>query len=295
MAELVLAKDFPRAEQADWRKLVEEALRGAPFESLRAKTYDGIPVEPLYPRASDAGLDPGRAAVVAWTVMQRADIADPETANKQILADLNNGTTGLSLVFEGAIGDYGYELEATGAAFSQALDGVYLDAGVAIELDLGRPSRHAAGLLATLVKARGLAPCTLNIRFSFNPLGAIAITAESPKPWREIAVNFAKYFSGAAGQGFTGPLACADGRPIHAAGGSEAQELAFTLACAVSYLRALEAHGIPLDDARNHIFFRLAADQDQFLTTAKFRAIRKLWVRIEEACGLSPKPVFVSA
>ncbi len=50
-----------------------------------------------------------------------------------------------------------------------------------------------------------------------------------------------------------------------------------------------------LDDARSSIFFRLAADQDQFLTTAKFRAIRKLWARIEEACGLSPKPAFVSA
>jgi len=295
MAELVLAKDFPRAEEADWRKLVEEALKGAPFASLRSQTYDGIPLEPLYPRASDASLIPGRAAGVPWTVMQRADIADAEAANKQILADLNNGTTGLALVFEGAIGDYGYAMEATGAALSQALDGVFLDAGIAIELNLGRPSRHAAGLLATLVKARGLDPRTLNIRFGFNPLGAIATTGESPKPWPEIAGNFANYVAEIATQGFTGPFAVADGRPIHAAGGSEAQELAFTLACAVSYLRALEAHGIPLDDARNHIFFRLAADQDQFLTTAKFRAIRKLWVRIDEACGLSPKPVFVSA
>ena len=43
------------------------------------------------------------------------------------------------------------------------------------------------------------------------------------------------------------------------------------------------------------IFFRLAADADQFLTMAKFRAIRKLWARVEEACGLKPAPVFVSA
>jgi methylmalonyl-CoA mutase len=63
----------------------------------------------------------------------------------------------------------------------------------------------------------------------------------------------------------------------------------------VAYLRALEAHGVPLDDARSCIFFRLAADQDQFLTTAKFRAIRKLWARVEEACGLKPKPAYVSA
>ncbi len=209
--------------------LVEDALKGAPLASLRSKTYDDISIEPLYPRASDASLIPGHAPGVPWTVMQRADIADPEAANNQILADLNNGATGLVLVFQGAIGDYGYALEATGAALSQALDGVLLDAGVDIELDLGRPSRHAAGLLATLVKARGLDPRTVNIRFGFNPLGAIATTGESPKPWPEIATNFANYIAEIATQGFTGPFAVADGRPIHAAGGSEAQELAFAL------------------------------------------------------------------
>ena len=43
------------------------------------------------------------------------------------------------------------------------------------------------------------------------------------------------------------------------------------------------------------IFFRLAADQEQFLTLAKFRAVRLLWARVEEASGLAPAPVFVSA
>ena len=97
-----------------------------------------------------------------------------------------------------------------------------------------------------------------------------------------------------AAQGFVGPFAVADGRVIHAAGGSEAQELAFVLACAVAYLRALEQGGIALDDARRFIYFRLAADQDQFLTIAKFRALRKLWARIEEACGLAARPAFVA-
>ena len=53
--------------------------------------------------------------------------------------------------------------------------------------------------------------------------------------------------------------------------------------------------GIPLDAARRLVFFRLAADQNQFLTTAKFRALRKLWSRVEEACGLEPEPAFVTA
>jgi hypothetical protein len=52
--------------------------------------------------------------------------------------------------------------------------------------------------------------------------------------------------------------------------------------------------GVKLDDARM-IFFRLAADVDQFLTIAKFRALRKLWARVEEACGLVPEPAFISA
>jgi methylmalonyl-CoA mutase len=98
-----------------------------------------------------------------------------------------------------------------------------------------------------------------------------------------------------ASQGFHGPFAAADGRVIHNAGGSEAQELAFALAVAVEYLRALEAGGVKLADARRMIFFRSAADANQFLTIAKFRALRKLWARVEEACGLAPAPAHLSA
>ena len=43
------------------------------------------------------------------------------------------------------------------------------------------------------------------------------------------------------------------------------------------------------------IYARLSADADQFLTLAKFRALRLLWARIEQACGLAPKPLFIAA
>ena len=59
--------------------------------------------------------------------------------------------------------------------------------------------------------------------------------------------------------------------------------------------RARSRAALPLDAARGMIYFRLAADADQFLTIAKFRALRKLWARVEQACGLAPKPAFVSA
>src|SRR5919206_3292418 len=42
-------------------------------------------------------------------------------------------------------------------------------------------------------------------------------------------------------------------------------------------------------------YARPRADADQFLTLAKFRATRLLWARIEQACGLSPRPLFIAA
>jgi methylmalonyl-CoA mutase len=295
MVELSLARDFPPSDEAAWKALVEEALKGAPFAALRSRTYDGIAIEPLYPRASEASRILGRAPGTPWAVMQRIDLPDPQAANKQLLDDLNNGAGALQLVFQGAVGDYGYAVPATGAAISAALDNVYLDAGVAIDLDLSVESKDAAGLIATLVKARGLAPKNVAIRFGFGPLSVMALTGEIPLPWPAIAEIMGDIVADLAGQGFAGPFVVADGRVIHAAGGSEAQELAFTLAGAVAYLRALEDGGLPLDAARRLIYFRLAADQDQFLTIAKFRSLRKLWARVEKACGLDPRPAFVAA
>ncbi len=295
MVEFSLARDFPPADEAAWKALVEEALKGAPFASLLSRSYDGIAIEPLYPRTPNVKPIAGRVAGTPWAVMQRIDLPDPAAANTQILEDLNNGANGITLVFPQSIGDYGFALPPTGAAISAALDGIYLDAGIAIDLDLSAPSKDAAGLIATLVKARGIAPKEATIRFGFGPLGGIATSGQSPLPWKDIAPIFAGLIGDLAGQGFIGPFAVADGRVVHAAGGSEAQELAFVLALAVAYLRAMEAGGIALGDASRFIYFRLAADQDQLLTAAKFRALRKLWARVEDACRLESHPAFIAA
>ena len=145
------------------------------------------------------------------------------------------------------------------------------------------------------MKNRKIAPASVDLRASLNPIGGLAATGVSPRPWSELSKYVASAVRDLAGQGFRGPFMVADGRIIHNAGGSEAQELAFALAAAVDCLRALDAGGTPLDAARGMIYFRLAADADEFLTIAKFRAVRKLWARVEEACGLTPKPVTVAA
>lgn len=295
MDELSFAADFPAARREDWLALVEKALQGAPFEQLRSRTYDDIPIEPLYARAAHATPIAGRAAGAPWRILQRVDHPDPAAANAEALHDLENGATGLALVFAGSLGAYGFGLDAAEGAIARTLEGVQLDAGISLELDLGAATRDAAPRLAALVKRRGLDAGAVDLRFGFDPLGAMASGGAFHLHWRDAQPMFVRTLREFAEQGFRGPYAAADGRVIHNAGGSEAQELAFALGAAVTYLRALEAGGVALDAARRMLFFRLAADADQFLTTAKFRALRKLWARVEEVSDLAHQPIFVSA
>jgi methylmalonyl-CoA mutase len=291
---LPLAADFPRATHEDWRKLVDAVLKGAPFARLESTTYDGFRIEPLYERAAAAAVA-GRPAGAAWAVMQRVDHPDPAAANAQALDDLENGATGLVLVFAGSVSANGYGLDASAATLARVLDGIALDAGVAIDLNLSPATRHVVGDFAALVKSRGIDPASVDLRASINPIGGFAAAGRSPRSWKELAPSFAVMVGALANDGFRGPFAVADGRIIHNAGGSEAQELGFALASAVAYLRALEASGMALEAARDAIYFRLSADADQFLTMAKFRAARKLWARIEAACGLAAKPAMMTA
>jgi methylmalonyl-CoA mutase len=293
--ELSLAAEFLPASREAWLKLVDGVLKGAPFEKLVAKTYDDLRIQPLYGRAANARPLAGRAAAAPWQVMQRVDHPDPAAANAEALHDLENGATGLTLVFAGSLNANGYGLDGSPETLLRVLDGIRLDAGVGIDFNLSPKTRNVVQHFAALVSSRNISPEAVDMRASINPLGGMAAAGDSPVPWSTLAVSFAALVAGLAEQGFRGPFAVADGRIIHNAGGSEAQELAFALASAVAYLRALEAGGTPLDAARRMIYFRLAADADQFLTLAKFRALRKLWARVEEACGLTPEPAFVAA
>jgi methylmalonyl-CoA mutase len=290
---LMLAADFPPATGEEWRKLVDAVLKGAPFERLTSSTYDGLPIAPLARRRADARPVAARPAAPPWEILARIDHPDPALANDIALRELNNGAGGLALVFAGAVGEYGFGLQASEQALARALEGFDFDAGAALDFDL--PPQAAATVDAMLAKGFALSGGGASIRIGHDPIGALARGAPAARSWNEEAPHFARRVAALTRDRFRGRLAVADGRIIHNAGGSEAQELAFALAVALAYLRAFEAEGVALDAARRLIFFRLSADADQFLTIAKFRALRKLWTRIESACALAPEPAFVSA
>jgi len=287
-----LASEFPAASREDWLKLVNAALKGAPFEKLTSRTYDGLRIEPLYARDAGAASLPGRAPGTPWQVLARVDHPDLAAANAEARHEITNGATGLSLVFSGGVGSYGYGIEASPNALARVFENIDASA-LSVELDLGW-NEDVARRLGDLEPNRTISNAR-QLRFGLDPIGTMATAGSSARPWQEMAPSFAATVADLKRRGFAGPFAAADARPIHDAGGSEAQELAFALAVATGYLRALEAAGLDLDDARAAIFFRLAVDADQFLSIAKLRALRLLWARVEEACGLAPTPVFVSA
>ena len=283
---------FPAWTEADWRRAAEAALKGASLDRLNSQSADGIPIEPLY--APGAGSRPlGREG--AWKVMARLDHPEPAEANALALEDLAGGADGLVVVFTGAVGAYGFGLKRFDSATLQnALQGVTFDTGAAFELDLGLDGPAQALAFAALIEISGALPANASVSFGLDPFVA-ATHGPFPSGWAATATPFLDAAMALRAKDFGGPLLVADARAVHAAGGSEAHELAFALGASVALLRALEASGVPLDEARTRIAFRLAADADEFLSLAKFRAIRLLWARVEEACGLMPRKIRVQA
>ena len=287
--ELVLAGEFPGATRDQWAALVDGVLRksgrigadvelGAGVDKLVRRTPEGIPVAPLYTQADVADLPPvgvpGRPPYVrggttdgpapdGWDVRQRHEGPDVREA---ILADLENGVTSVWL----ATGD--------GAELASVLEGVLLDLAP-VALDTGGADTGAAA--AYLDLAGGLAdPAALLGTLGLDPIGLRARTGVGP----DVASIVALAQRVAAEH----PLVRAvvvDGLPVHAAGGADAQELGFTMAAGVAYLRALTGAGLDVASAARLLEFRYAATDEQFPTIAKLRAARRLWSRVLEASG----------
>jgi len=286
---------FPATTREDWMRLVEGVLKGRDFEeTLVSQTADGIRVDPLY-AAALAQAQPVRAEHAPWHVAQRVDHPDTGEAARQALTDLEGGADALSLVFDGARAARGFGLRiATLDDLDAALDGVLLDL-VQIRLDAGRSGRHAAAALIALATRRGLSLDRLDADLALDPIGAAACDGGFSASWEMIADRCGETAVALADKGFAGTIFLADGRPCHEAGGSEAQELAAVLATALAYWRAQEAAGLDPEQGRRNIAFLLAADADQFATIAKFRALRRLWARVEAAAGFEPAPIRLHA
>ena len=279
-----LAHEFPPATRQDWLALVDGVLKGQSFERRLVRTTgDGIPVQPLY-TADNAGPAVGpligpRDIDRPWDL--RATIAHPSPleAARQALQDLENGAASL-LVRIDPTGARGVAV-ADRDDLARALTGVLLDLAP-VALDAGFLGPQAADWLGELGKRSPQAP----LAFHMDPLSAFAEAGTSPGPVESHMILAAE-----TGVRWTAPYAraslfLATGRVVHEAGGSEGQELGFTLAAALAYARALTRAGLPQSEAFQRIVLGASVDATYFNGIAKLRALRLLWGKLTQACGV---------
>jgi methylmalonyl-CoA mutase len=228
-------------------------------------------------------------------VSQRVDHPVPAKANEFALADLEGGADALTLVTPKALAARGFGVGIDSIEdLDRTLGGVMLDL-IHLRVDAGGHGRQMAALVLALAERRGHTLSELSLDLGLDPIGAMAAMGRMSASWDAMAQRMGDTLAHLTSKGFAGRAFLADGRVYHEAGASEAQELAAVLATGLSYLRGLESAGHSLDAARRSLSFLLVADADEFLTVAKLRALRRLWARVEQACGLEPKPIRLHA
>ncbi|MGB0684653.1 MAG: methylmalonyl-CoA mutase family protein [Planctomycetota bacterium] len=308
---------------ASWRAAAEKGLRGATFEeALVQERFPGMAVPPL---ATAADLPGGTGALAgvdrlgalpdrrlqgapAWFLAPRLDLADPREANRVALGELQGGADALWLPFDAAArlgldprtpagaeawGDGGlmaYDLEA----WREMTEGVHLEM-VQLLLDTGgQPLPNLAPLMA-LVEERGLDREALAWNLGADPFGSLAGGFFSGgRRWQQEQVRELLRWTPKnlpRARAF-----CLSAEPFHLGGATLAESLGLLAANLVQLLRLAEQIGFTPRELAQQVAFRLPMGRDLFLHAAGMRALRLLWRRLLESCGVAdPPPAWIHA
>jgi methylmalonyl-CoA mutase len=283
-----LAAGFPEQGRDDWQRLVAAVLNKgraddarldgpAAEAALRRHLEGGLEVDALYLREDRELGVPGampftrgralRDATTPWDVRQLHDDPDPAVTRAAVLDDLEHGVTSVWV----HLGDDGIAV----ADLPTVLADVRLDlAPVVVSSVSDQPA--AARALLDLVADRESVGGNLGL----DPFGAAARLGTSPDltPLADLVRECAHRDGWRA--------ITIDARVLHEAGATDVDALAVAVATGVEYLRHLEAAGVPANEAFGQIDLRVGATADQFLTAAALRAVRRVWARVGEACGV---------
>jgi methylmalonyl-CoA mutase len=305
-----LAKD----NFAQWREAVEAELKGAPFEKkVVTRIPEGIALQPLYvPKATPAGSheNPGEAsfkrgsqkngyAGAPWTVLQRVTAATPAEFNAAALRARSRtgmlpllvldraGRLGLDPDEPVAAEDCGGVIIADSADIRAAFAKISI-VGLPVHLEAGASPLPLAGIFLDHAQEKRASWKKLQGSLTADPLAEWAVRGGLP-------VTLEALFEDLAGWTLWASKCAPDIRTIgvsgahwHEAGGHAVQELAFTLAAGVEYLRQLAARGAAPAVASARMRFSLAIGATFFTELAKFRAFRALWSRVLAGFGVQP-------
>jgi len=293
----------------EWSELAEKELRGKPLADLTWDTPEGIPVKPLYTAADleDMGFEdtlPGfapftrgvRASMYAnrpWTVRQYAGFSTAEESNAFYRRNLAAGQKGLSVAFDlathrgydsdhprvtGDVGKAGVAIDSI-EDMKILFDGIPLDE-MSVSMTMNGAVIPNLAYYIVAAEEQGVSPDKLAGTIQNDILKEFMVRNTyiyPPAPSMRIIADIIEYTSKNMPKYNSISIS---GYHMQEAGATQVQELAYTLADGMEYVRAAMDKGLDVDAFAGRLSFFFAIVMNFFMEVSKLRAARLLWSRI---------------
>ena len=304
--------EFTPPTYDEWKQACIELLKGAPFEKkMYTKTYEGITFDPMYFRATTEeilpkqsypgmgdflrGATPNGYVNNAWGIAQACDETLPEENNELLKHEVDKGSSIYNIKLDSAtrdsldarqaekVGDNGVSL-TTLEDVEKLLAGLKLNE-VPLYIYAGESSAPLTALVIAAIKKSGGDISKLRGVIGADPIGAMVLKGK-------LSQSLDKIFDEQAAVAKFAVKNCPALKTfmvrsdVYSNGGAnDVQELAYSLATAVTYLRAMLDRGLTIDEAAEQIMFGVSMGANFFMQISKLRAIRPIWAQIIKAFG----------
>jgi len=301
--------DHPKKTLDDWRRLAQAELRDRPLGTLDTTTPEGIVVKPIYTAADLEALEtvgslPGfppftrgpKATMYAgrpWTVRQYAGFSTAEESNKFYRANLAAGQMGLSVAFDLAthrgydsdhprvVGDVGKAGVAIDSVEDMKIlfDGIPLDR-MSVSMTMNGAVLPVLAFYIVAAEEQGVPQAKLAGTIQNDILKEFMVRNTyiyPPGPSMRIVADIIEHTARHMPKFNSISIS---GYHMQEAGATLVQELAFTLADGLEYVRAALAKGLDIDAFAPRLSFFFCIGMDFFMEVAKLRAARFLWAEL---------------
>jgi methylmalonyl-CoA mutase len=295
--------------RADWDAAARKDVKG---KDLTTSTPECIDVRPVYTAEDVEGLDPGLPGFAPftrgpyasmytgrpWTIRQYAGFSTAEDSNAFYRRNLAAGQKGLSVAFDLAthrgydsdhprvVGDVGKAGVAIDTIEDMKIlfDGIPLDQ-MSVSMTMNGAVLPVMAFYIVAAEEQGVAQAQLTGTIQNDILKEFAVRNTyiyPPGPSMRIVADIIQYCS--ANMPKFNSISIS-GYHMHEAGATAVQELAFTLADGMDYVRAARAKGLDVDAFAPRLSFFFGIGMNFFMEVAKLRAARLLWHRIMDEFG----------
>ncbi len=303
--------EFPKKTFDDWQALASKECKGKPLDELTWDTPEGIAVKPLYSSEDIKGMGhldslPGMAPFVRgpkatmyagrpWTVRQYAGFSTAEDSNAFYRKNLEAGQTGLSVAFDlathrgydsdhprvvGDVGKAGVAIDSV-ADMKILFDGIPLDR-MSVSMTMNGAVLPVMAMYIIAAEEQGVPPEKLAGTLQNDILKEFMVRNTyiyPPAPSMRIVSDIIAYTS--ANMPRYNSISIS-GYHMQEAGATCAQELAYTIADGIEYVRTAIASGLDVDAFAPRVSFFFGIGMNFFMEVAKLRAARLLWSTLME-------------